>query len=164
LADDCRDNSVITTSKMQLQHPHFDDALHITMSAQGFMSMTLDTSLSASYSYPATVYPNQTMQSGDTGSLYFVFMTFANDSLTIATNKTKDAGIKIYPTAATEFINVEIDEPMQPKLLIYNLNGQIVAQENNNFYQVDISHLSAGMYIVEIENGKYKYRQKIVKL
>ena len=43
-ADDCRDNSVITTNEIQIQHPDFDDALHKTMSTQSNMYLPLDTS------------------------------------------------------------------------------------------------------------------------
>ncbi len=161
-SDNCRDNSVITTNKMQLQHPHFDDALHITMSAQGFMTLFLDTS--DFYRYPATVYPNQTMQSGAVDSLYFVFMTFANDSLTINVDKTEDTGIKIYPTISNSFVNISIDNPMQPKVWIYDLNGQILQHKKNEVQQLDISSLAAGVYIVELINGKHSHRQKIIKI
>jgi len=160
--DNCRDNSVITTNNMQLVHPHFDDALHITMSSQGFMSLFLDTS--DLYRYPATIYPNQTMQSGATDTLFFVFMTFANDSLTINVDKTQDAGVKIYPTLAQSFVNVSIDAPESPEVLIYNLNGQLLQRKENDWQQLDISHLAAGVYVVEVRNGKSKYREKIIKL
>ncbi len=163
-ADNCRDNSVITTSIMQLQHPHFDDALHHTMSSQGFMSLTLDTALSASYSYPTTIYPNQIMQSGAVDSLYFVFMTFANDSLTINVDKTKATGIKIYPTISNSFINISIDNSMQPEVLIYNLQGQVLQRKENEVQQLDISSLAAGVYIVEVRNGKDRLMQRVVKI
>ncbi len=161
--DDCRDNSVITTNNMQLEHPHFDDALHITMSSQGFMTVTLDTAIAANYSYPATIYPNQTMQSGATDTLFFVFMTFANDSLTINVNKTQDAGVKIYPTLAQSLVNVSIDAPQSPEVLIYDLNGQLLQRKENDWQQLDISHLAAGVYVVEVRNGKNRTMQRVFK-
>ena len=150
---------------MQLQHPDFNDALNIYMYSQGFMTLTLDTAVSAGYSYPTTIFPNQTMQSGAVDSLYFVFMTFANDSLSINVDKTQEnQGIKIYPTAATHFINIAIDAPQQPEVAIYNLNGQLLQRKENDIQQLDISELAAGMYIIEVKNADSLYRQKIVKL
>ena len=161
-ADDCHDNSVITTDNMQLEHPHFNVSLHHNMSAQGFMIVSLDTS--DLYRYPTNVYPNQTMQSGAVDSLYFVFMTFANDSLTINVNKTEDTGIKIYPTVSSSFVNISIDNPMQPEVRIYDLNGQVLQQKKNDVQQLDISALAAGLYIVEVRNGKNAFRQKMIKI
>ena len=72
-------------------------------------------------------------------------------------------GIKIYPTAATDFINIAIDAPQQPEVRIYNLNGQLLQRKENDIQQLDISELAAGVYVVEVRNGKDRILQRVLK-
>lgn len=160
--DDCRNNSTITTSEMYLQHPWFDEALHITMSQQDTMYLRLDTAIWESYSYPQRVL-QWPMQSGDTANLYFVVMALADDSLSTSIEENQAASISVYPTATSSQININSEiEPVE-KVLLYNLQGQVWQQWHGYTNQVDISQAAAGMYILEVQTKKHRRREKIIK-
>jgi Secretion system C-terminal sorting domain len=75
----------------------------------------------------------------------------------------ESAQIKIYPTLAQSFVNVSIDAPQSPEVLIYNLNGQLLQRKENDWQRLDISHLAAGVYVVEVRNGKNRTMQRVFK-
>jgi len=162
--DDCRDNSTITVSEMYLQHPWFDTGLHVKMSEQSYIYSELDTFSWYRYNYPQVIQPNQIMQSGATDTLFFMFMTFANAPIyVVGVDEATTTGIKAYPTATNAIINIDIAQPEQVSIMLYDLQGQVVKQVYTPVYQLDIADLPAGLYILQIQNGKEQLRQKVVK-
>jgi hypothetical protein len=162
--DNCRDNSTITTSEMYLQHPEVDEALHVKMSAQSYIYTELDTTGWFRYNYPQTIVPNQIMQSGATDTLFFMYMTFSNDPLiTSVSPETAHTGIKVYPTATYNILNIDIETPEEVEILIFDMQGHLVKQETEQIYELNIGDFPAGIYIIQIRNGKRWHKQKIVK-
>ena len=67
--------------------------------------------------------------------------------------------IKYYPNPFTNFINIELREPIQYK--IYNINGQIIKEnENFNGNKINLHQLNKGTYFIKINNYQI---EKIVK-
>lgn len=64
-----------------------------------------------------------------------------------------DVTLKFYPNPANEQLTIE--SPTQAKTTIFSLNGQIILESPDK--KIDISHLTAGVYIViiETENGAF---------
>lgn len=74
----------------------------------------------------------------------------------------------IFPTPAENTLQIEIKNPaiLPESIRIYNLNGQVIWNkpiQNNANLSFDISALSPGMYMVEIESKQGKSRQKLIK-
>lgn len=84
------------------------------------------------------------------------------DNVNNLTNNT----LKVYPNPATDNINIEGEfETIE----IYSISGKLemtIKQSDNsekNTMQIDISHLTAGMYIVKTNNDKIIKMCKIIK-
>jgi hypothetical protein len=148
---------------MYLQHPEFNTGLHVNMAQQSYIYSELDTSGWYVYNYPETIYPNQLMQSGARDTLFLMIMTFANGPLYVGVDEAVETGIKAYPTATNAIINIDIVEPTEVRIMLYDLAGQLIKQANTPVYQLDIADLPAGLYILHIQNGKQQLQQKIIK-
>ncbi len=70
--------------------------------------------------------------------------------------------IKIYPNPATSIVNVDIDGDID--VIIENIDGKVVLHQKEA-KQIDISHLSAGIYLMNIidKNGYLIKVEKLVK-
>lgn len=64
--------------------------------------------------------------------------------------------IRIYPNPITDYLNIEMDE-YPDRVQIVNLTGAVLISEklNSKNFEIDVSHLSKGMYFVKIisQNG-----------
>ncbi len=77
--------------------------------------------------------------------------------------------LKAYPNPATDLVtlDIELENPQNPQLYIYNILGQVVHQEalaeQNQFtHKINVSDFSTGVYWAQIENGMHmKAIQKI---
>ncbi len=71
--------------------------------------------------------------------------------------------LSVYPSLADNVINIDLAETAD--ILIYNLQGQIVFQQENSngILKVEVSHFEAGMYIVRAENTNGTLVKKFVK-
>ena len=72
-------------------------------------------------------------------------------------------GFDVYPNPADETISVNCNSG-SGKVFIYNILGAVVLQQNveNASNRIDISHLSAGMYLITFESGNTTYQKKLV--
>jgi len=76
--------------------------------------------------------------------------------------------IKVYPNPSNGQINLKFNlvNPSIVELSITDINGRLVHQvgfsEETNFYQVNISSLRPGLYMVNINTGKDIYKEKLV--
>ena len=68
--------------------------------------------------------------------------------------------ISLYPNPTSGVINVEIDNPFEA--VVYNYQGQVVMRMRNNDRQIDMSHLTAGVYFVEIRDGQNRMIEKVI--
>jgi uncharacterized protein (TIGR02145 family) len=76
-----------------------------------------------------------------------------NNSSTKHGNEVKQ--IKVFPNPANNFITILPNHNITYKILITNMIGQVVIQENNNISQVnlDVSSLPNGLYMVKLEDN-----------
>lgn len=71
--------------------------------------------------------------------------------------------ISLYPNPTNLALN--IDTNVNSKISIYNLNGQEVLStqnKNSKSLNIDVSHLLAGLYLVQIENNNQIIREKLI--
>ena len=94
-----------------------------------------------------------------TGGLFY----FVNDSTAIDLEINKENNeLAIYPNPANNFINVETN--IKSQILIYSSIGQLVL--NKKIYgtsTLDISYLSKGYYLLNINQQEYSQWRKIIK-
>ena len=94
-----------------------------------------------------------------TGGLFY----FVNDSTAIDLEINKENNeLAIYPNPANNFINVETN--IKSQILIYSSIGQLVL--NKKIYgtsTLDISYLSKGYYLLNINQQDYSEWRKIIK-
>jgi len=75
--------------------------------------------------------------------------------------------LKIFPSPAETFINIEVDNFYPASYFIYNLSGNIVksGKISSSKIQVDLTDINAGYYILTIENTERKrFSQKLIKI
>lgn len=72
----------------------------------------------------------------------------------------------VYPNPATQWVNVESDEPMG-KVVLFDLNGRVVKTMNANgetLCQVSMNDVPTGMYLLQVTYGDNQTRNfKIIK-
>lgn len=78
--------------------------------------------------------------------------------------------IKIYPSPADEFLNIEVrtDDAGSCRLELYNTKGEIVLKRRENWmrgvyrFHLDISQIPAGCYFVKANSGKGQFFTKVI--
>ncbi len=77
-----------------------------------------------------------------------------------------ESKIFTYPNPAKEFIYIDLaDNKLQNRLVkIIDLNGAIVVESvlRSNKNKIDVSHLSSGIYFIEIYDGLQKFSESII--
>lgn len=68
--------------------------------------------------------------------------------------------VSIYPNPTTGILYVELDKPFDAT--VYNYQGQVVMRKNNNNGQIDMSDLSAGIYFLQVREGKNIMIEKVI--
>jgi hypothetical protein len=72
--------------------------------------------------------------------------------------------IEVYPNPASNIINVIINNSItEGQIFILSIDGRTVAQKEikGQDNQVDISHLKAGLYLMQLKNKEEVYTQKL---
>ena len=85
-----------------------------------------------------------------------------DSSVSVAENDIK--GLKFYPNPVSNILNIQAKQNIQA-VYIYNISGQEVVkiQPNVTKQQVDMSHLSQGMYFVKVQVNGQMTAFKVVK-
>ncbi len=73
------------------------------------------------------------------------------EDLITSTNEIVNNTIKIYPNPATDIININIQNQINFKASIYDLNGKLI-KEAINENQIQINTMPAGIYLLEIKD------------
>jgi hypothetical protein len=86
--------------------------------------------------------------------------------LLLSNEDQKISEVAIFPNPATDFISISTKDSSEGTILIYNLLGEKLIQENINSIQtrIDTSSLSSGVYLVNIEAEGTITTKKFVKL
>ncbi len=72
--------------------------------------------------------------------------------------------IQIYPNPVNDFLSIKIAENIQLKnLKLYNLQGQELLQFPQSIKRINLSQLSAGMYILKIETDQGSINKRLLK-
>jgi bacillolysin len=83
------------------------------------------------------------------------------------TEITSNGLLKVYPSPATNLLNVSVLGEIAPKatLKVVDVNGAVVMEQkiNSNVQQVNISTLPKGVYMLKINNGETVLSSKFVK-
>jgi len=64
-----------------------------------------------------------------------------------------DINTKVYPNPTTNFLIIELEQNVNAKLLVYDINGKIVIKDklnNEQQKQLDFSFLNQGNYLLHI--------------
>jgi len=99
----------------------------------------------------------------DTGSITDYF-TINKTGFVLSTEeeKTINEAIKIYPLPVNNILNIKIDNSEKIKTVtFYNMIGVLVKESKGN--QVNVSSLSSGTYILEINTSKKQYFKTLIK-
>jgi len=70
--------------------------------------------------------------------------------------------ITLYPNPVQDILHIQTDEIVNT-VSIYNLQGKVVAQTTSNVHEINLSHLSAGIYMVRIMIGESVSTVRIIK-
>lgn len=112
----------------------------------------------SSISYTLTVTDSKECEKTATGPLYFVHV------VVVGVEYLKKDAVKVFPNPVNNFLYIEVDVGSQIKdIKLYNVQTQEVFHRTNTEKWMDLSDLSNGIYIVEIELDEETIRQKIVK-
>lgn len=80
----------------------------------------------------------------------------------LSTEEFNTNSFSIYPNPANEIINLDIDKSFNYN--IYNLIGKLLVKGKSNQKSINVSNLSKGIYLLEIETFENKiYIQKFIK-
>ncbi len=93
-------------------------------------------------------------------------INFTENCDNLSTGNTKEIKnlVQIYPNPVNDFINIKTDENIQLKnLKLYNLQGQELLQFPQSIKRINLSQLSAGMYILKVETNQGSANQQIIK-
>ena len=74
--------------------------------------------------------------------------------------------IKCYPNPTRDLVTVELNEMKELSYSIYHLNGQMIKQKYIGFSdktKIDLDHLGAGIYLINLSDGVNKASIRVVK-
>jgi len=75
--------------------------------------------------------------------------------------------LSIYPNPATGLVNIELEEAGEAleNIKIFSIDGKLVKEiniVNNSTEQIDVSNLSRGFYLVELQTANTRYVEKLI--
>lgn len=111
--------------------------------------------------YTLTVSQKGFFQGGSTQNYSLII----NDLTDIQNVNSNDYSMfAVYPNPATDVINLKFDGavPEKVSVVLYDLQGRVVASFNKLVDKIDISSLSAGMYVLNVESNGRVNSKKIV--
>ena len=116
----------------------------------------------AGATYEVSVIPQGILQDGP--QRYTLIVTGAETILGISENELS-AGINIYPNPASDVLNITADASIDTSdatLEMYDIQGRLVKQYGNFVNQINISDLSAGVYILNIKKDGTVATKKLI--
>ena len=86
-----------------------------------------------------------------------------NFILTGITNSTIESGIKIYPNPSTEFIRIELVNPIASNMRLTDITGkELFSFKINSSYEMDLRSFPKGIYFLQVQNAKQSNFEKII--
>ncbi len=94
------------------------------------------------------------------------YVVVEGNGIQLGTTSEIKVGYVVYPVPADDYLVINFPEvALNSKVEIFDLNARKVTEETNNngaSIEMDISHLSAGEYILKITNADKVSSQKII--
>src|SRR5690606_28509997 len=90
---------------------------------------------------------------------------YYNQNCALSLEKFVNENFKIYPIHATEYGSIEqkeTDDVTLKSVQILESSGKWIKSVKDNFNQIDVSHLSKGMYLFVIQTDKGNKTEKII--
>ncbi|WP_281336579.1 T9SS type A sorting domain-containing protein [Flavobacterium eburneipallidum] len=86
-------------------------------------------------------------------------ITLETETLEIANSK-----VTVFPNPTTSVLNINFSETVTiDKIVIVDVTGRVVLQEEANKSQINVEKLAAGLYIIEVYSGNEKFTSKFIK-
>ena len=83
---------------------------------------------------------------------------------TLGTSTFSEEKIKIFPNPTTSVLNLNFSNEITiDKIMVIDMSGKIVLQQNQNFTQIDVEELAKGLYIIEVYSKNEKLTRKFIK-
>ena len=77
---------------------------------------------------------------------------------------TSENPLKLYPNPSTEFINININNASNVSVKVFGMDGRLImTKQLETSRPLNISALSKGMYLIQVENEGQKYKAKFLK-
>ena len=92
---------------------------------------------------------------------------FLKSNTTLSTVENSKLNVLIYPNPSRNFINLSFSETKNVSVSIYDIVGRIVKTESlssSNTYQINISDLPQGNYILKVNSDSGSYSKQIIKI
>lgn len=104
----------------------------------------------------------------DTGTLNSWSITVCKKTETLSVNSVEADSFEIYPNPTTGIVNLKFNTNSDVNVNLYDIRGRGVYNKNfantsNKFnQQLNLSNLSAGVYILNVQSGDKKFVKKII--
>ncbi|HMR88341.1 MAG TPA: T9SS type A sorting domain-containing protein [Saprospiraceae bacterium] len=113
------------------------------------------------------LYIEQFTDPGPSGDRWYSWIMLDGQKMNIISS-TKDVPLntnhfKIYPNPSNNIIHID-GLQAEANVQVQNINGQVLKRITTLDGQVDISDLTSGLYIFEIQNKDVKERHKVIKI
>jgi hypothetical protein len=99
------------------------------------------------------------------GDYWIIKLTAAGQRLQFD-ELTVEAELKVYPNPASSFVTISDDDNVLEQVNLLSLEGKLMtsAVPNTNFYQMDLSNLVPGVYLMQalLVDGNEKYTKLII--
>ena len=95
----------------------------------------------------------------------FVVKTDLDGNLTSIPNYHKEVNLKVYPNPAQDFFRVDFPTDLDKNTFyeIYDLQGRLLISGKLQNDIIEVSELSSGMYILNVQNSKFRRSVKWIK-
>ncbi len=167
-------NSINTTYPLGISYSKsgsatFGDDVHLMTGGLIIPANVLDKTETIAARNDALTEVDETVLFGITSNpLYVQTLNIANFTIKDCTNldfeSNKLMAIEIYPNPANNQFNILIPNSENCELSIFDLHGRSIKSQflENSNTEIDCSHFSNGVYILEITTEKGKYISKLV--
>lgn len=73
--------------------------------------------------------------------------------------------ISVYPNPTSSLITIELEDLIDAKMILFNVNGEMIQSQNlvNNKTTIDMNGLADNIYVIQITTDKYTIFKKVVK-
>jgi hypothetical protein len=89
-----------------------------------------------------------------------------NSAINLSTEQLEiaDKKITVFPNPTTDFLNIQnTSNTAIDKVIVTDLAGKTILQQNQNTTQVDVQNLAKGMYLLQVFSGDKKQQTKFLK-